>query len=364
MASAAETPQAPEHELVQFLSMSARPDVRGTAGEIVLGLTASQEKESFFKQNLALVKAVITIAKEEPLALVRRDAYASLINLASVESLAKLMVQDEMIEATCARILDQTEEYPDQPCMLLGNITRFEFASERLVDHVVDDMPVLYRLVNVFCRSKAHNERGTFDFLANGFFNITQTNAGRDMMMARSAHGCVFQRLLPFTEYQDSQERRGAIVGAIRNCCFSTKDHDWLLSDDVNLLPSLLLPLAGPEELDDDDMDGLPDDLQFLPPDKEREEDADIRKLLLESLHQLCATRPGRDLLRARKVYPILRELHKWEPEEDVKEACEQVVEILIMDETQVDDNVKEPMLEELSLDADETDAQAADGSQ
>lgn len=31
-------------------------------------------------------------------------------------------------------------------------------------------------------------------------------------------------------------------------------------------------------------MDGMPDDLQFLPPDKEREPDADIRKMLLEAL--------------------------------------------------------------------------------
>jgi len=31
-------------------------------------------------------------------------------------------------------------------------------------------------------------------------------------------------------------------------------------------------------------MDKLPDDLQYLPPDKEREEDPDIRIMLLETL--------------------------------------------------------------------------------
>jgi len=46
----------------------------------------------------------------------------------------------------------------------------------------------------------------------------------------------------------------------------------------------LLLPLAGPEEFDADDMDKLPDDLQYLPPDKEREEDPDIRIMLIETL--------------------------------------------------------------------------------
>ena len=35
-------------------------------------------------------------------------------------------------------------------------------------------------------------------------------------------------------------------------------------------------------------MDGLPDDLQYLPPDKTREPDVDIRKMLLEGLTQVC----------------------------------------------------------------------------
>lgn len=31
---------------------------------------------------------------------------------------------------------------------------------------------------------------------------------------------CVFQRLLPFTQYQASVVRRGGVVGTLRNCCF------------------------------------------------------------------------------------------------------------------------------------------------
>ena len=44
------------------------------------------------------------------------------------------------------------------------------------------------------------------------------------------------------------------------------------------------MPLAGPEEFDAEDTDKLPDDLQYLPPTKEREEDADIRSMLIETL--------------------------------------------------------------------------------
>ena len=68
--------------------------------------------------------------------------------------------------------------------------------------------------------------------------------------------------------------------------------------------------------------------------DKTREADPDLRKILLESLAQLCATRTARDYLRKMGTYEILRELHKWECTEEgdpnVLLACENVVDILI----------------------------------
>jgi hypothetical protein len=67
-----------------------------------------------------------------------------------------------------------------------------------------------------------------------------------------------------------------------------SENHDWLLSPEVDILPHLLLPLAGPEEFTDDEMDKLPLELQYLPEDKMREPDPDIRKMLLEALIQVC----------------------------------------------------------------------------
>ena len=72
----------------------------------------------------------------------------------------------------------------------------------------------------------------------------------------------------------------------IKFAYFTAAYHDWLLGDDVDILPRLLLPLAGPEEFDDDDMAKLPDELQYLEPDKQREDDPDIRKMLVEAVHQ------------------------------------------------------------------------------
>lgn len=67
-----------------------------------------------------------------------------------------------------------------------------------------------------------------------------------------------------------------------------SENHDWLLSPEVDILPHLLLPLAGPEEFEDSEIDKLPPELQYLPEDKQREADPDIRKMLLEALILVC----------------------------------------------------------------------------
>ena len=68
--------------------------------------------------------------------------------------------------------------------------------------------------------------------------------------------------------------------------------HQWLLSEDIDLLPALLLPLAGPEQFGEDETEQLPLDLQFLPDDKQREPDPDLRKMLIEAIMKVCIIVP------------------------------------------------------------------------
>lgn len=64
--------------------------------------------------------------------------------------------------------------------------------------------------------------------------------------------------------------------------------HEWLLSKEVDLLPRILLPLAGPEEYEEDDMERLPADLQYLPDTKQREADPDVRGMLVQAIYKVC----------------------------------------------------------------------------
>lgn len=52
--------------------------------------------------------------------------------------------------------------------------------------------------------------------------------------------------------------------------------------------------------------------------------------MLLEALAQLCATKRGREILKAQNTYIILREYHKWEQNKNALLSCENVVDILI----------------------------------
>ena len=124
----------------------------------------------------------------------------------------------------------------------------------------------------------------------------------------------------------------------VRNCCFDTDHHDWLISDKVDIVPRLVLPLAGPasESITDEEMESLPVDLQYLDEDKRIEPDVDIRIMLLESLTQLCATKSARNDLRDMNIYVILRELHKTEKDRSCLLAVENLVDILIKREDEI----------------------------
>jgi hypothetical protein len=73
--------------------------------------------------------------------------------------------------------------------------------------------------------------------------------------------------ILTHTDAAVLRASRSGVIGCIRNCCFSSVDHEWMLGPQVDILPHLLLPLVGPEEMDEDDMNGMPDELQVTSDD-------------------------------------------------------------------------------------------------
>jgi hypothetical protein len=153
-------------------------------------------------------------------------------------------------------------------------------------------------------------------------------------------------KLTVFTEHKSDIRRKG-VASTIKNVAFNIPSHTTFLSDSedgINILPYLLLPITGNEEFDEEDMLDMLPDLQLLPPDKTRDSDPAIIQTHVETLMLLTTTREGRDMMRGIKVYPIVRETHMHVENEDVREACERLVQVLMRDEEgeeKVDDGMK-----------------------
>lgn len=341
-------------ELVQYLNPDTRLDLKTIALEHVLSVTGTTEGRELLLKLPDLLKQLIVLV-QDPSVAISKDAALVLINVTADEAGANaFLVISEMSKQAndakynynlihvCVRFIMEKESSLANPCcMILSNMTRPLHLVDRIITLIENSGYTWDSIVAAFTAKQYNTTGAKLHYLGPVFSNLSQSPRVRRYLMDRERS--VVQRLLPFTEYMDSIVRRGGIVGTLKNCCFDIENHEWLLSDDVDILSYLLLPLAGPEEFDDEDNDKLPISLQYLPETKKRESDLDIRIMLLEALAQLCATKRGREILREKNTYVILREYHKWEQDKSALLACENVVDILIRTEEEIGlDNLKD----------------------
>ncbi|XP_019123811.1 protein HGH1 homolog [Larimichthys crocea] len=316
-------------ELLSFLSPGTRADVKAQATEYFLGLSGHRDGCRFLRSKPDILAGLFALTSDISIAIVK-DCYYIFINLSADETLHQVLVGDvKVLPVLLKKLLDPEFMFSDQICTILSNLTRHEKTC-KTVFKVIQEEVGLAQVVEIFC-TEGYNKNAKLHYLGPLLSNLTQLPEARNYILDKDR--CVVQRLLSFTQFQASAVRRGGVIGTLRNCCFDHAHHEWLLSDAVDILPFLLLPLAGPEELTEEENDGLPVDLQYLPEDKKREEDPDIRKMLLETLLLLTATKAGRQTLKDKNVYPIMREFHNWEKDVHVTAACEKLVQVLIGDE-------------------------------
>ncbi|XP_058899332.1 protein HGH1 homolog [Kogia breviceps] len=327
-------PKAEAAKLLPFLALGVRADLQAAAVQHVLALTGSGPGRTLLAGQAALLRALVELAVA-PAPAPARDAARALVNLAADPGLHEpLLAAEPGLPARllgCA--LDPQWPWAEEAAAVLANLSREPEPCAALMAALAaaePGEPGLERLVRALC-TPGYNARAPLHYLGPMLSNLSQRPATRAFLL--DPDRCVVQRLLPLTQYPDSSVRRGGVVGTLRNCCFDHRHHEWLLGPEVDILPFLLLPLAGPEDFSEEELERLPVDLQYLPQDKQRDPDADIRKMLIEAIMLLTATAPGRKQVRDQGAYLILRELHNWEPEPDVRSACEKLIQVLIGDE-------------------------------
>ncbi|WWC92461.1 uncharacterized protein L201_007419 [Kwoniella dendrophila CBS 6074] len=214
--------------------------------------------------------------------------------------------------------------------------------------------------------------KGECHFLSSVFANISMAPSTRHLLLTprppfphpstadpSDQDEPLLSKIVVYTEHPDTI-RRGGALGCIKNCAMDRGSMGWLLASEhdrvrlpsdptrrvkgVDVLPYVLSPLMGPEEYDIDEMESLPPTLQFLPPEKQRERDTVLRMMGVEILLLLCTTFTGREALRTRGAYNVVRELHKVETDQQIIDSITRLVNLLQRDEGNdtKDDHVSE----------------------
>jgi len=227
--------------------------------------------------------------------------------------------------------------------MLLANLAKSDSLKRlltlkrRVPKPVSESAKAMDQLMDCFVKGAEGtlNKNADYDYLSYLFADIAKSEEGRAYFLTRQEYDSVvpITKLTVFTEHKSDIRRKG-VASTIKNVAFDIKSHTMLFSEDeVNLLPYILLPIAGPEEYSDEETAAMLPDLQLLPPDKKRDPDHTIITTHLETLLLLTTTREGRDKMRAVNVYPIIRECHLHVDNEDVREGCDRLVQVLMRPE-------------------------------
>lgn len=236
-------------ELLSFLTIGTRADVKDEATGYLLGLSGNSDGCSFLCSKPDILTALLALTHDPSTAVVKQ-CYLIFVNLSADEASHQVLVEDlKVLPVLYKNLMDPDYLFSDQICSIISNLSRNEDTC-KTVFKVLQEEVGLPKLVDIFC-TEGYNKHAKLNYMAPLLSNLTQLPEARNLMLDKDR--CVIQRLLPFTQYQASVVRRGGVIGTLRNCCFDHMHHAWLLSDDVDILPFLLLPLAGPEELSEEE---------------------------------------------------------------------------------------------------------------
>ncbi|KKA30344.1 hypothetical protein TD95_002252 [Thielaviopsis punctulata] len=327
-------------ELVGFVT-NPNPEVRKVAVEHLLPYSLSQP--SIFKINNGKpIKGLKLLIRDKPE--ISENAVNILVNLSSDEGLLKEFATDEpFVNTVLFKMVMQDEHNADSLAMLMANLTKCDsmkpIIGKKLppVQNLTTSDEVLNQLMDAFVKgsTRGYNKNATYDYLAYVFADLSKHADVRKFFLTKQEYDGEYplNKIKVFTEHQSHIRRKG-VASIIKNVTFDVDAHPLFIDEnEINILPYILLPITGSEEYDAEDMLEMLPDLQLLPPDKARDSDPTIVQTHVETLTLLTTTRPIREYLRSINVYATIRETHARVNNEDVREACDRLVQVLKRDE-------------------------------
>ncbi|PJF17387.1 hypothetical protein PSACC_02854 [Paramicrosporidium saccamoebae] len=316
--------QAHIDEIYEYLNDS-KADVRRMAVELLAGLSVDQPDALVILNSdpAKYVSRLFSKLSDQPV--IAALAWDALTNFASDKEVA-LYLLDKHLERILACVRSRELVFSEAATKLLSNLTKYADTRPALAT------PLLADLIHIYLAGIRHNPNCDYAFLASCFADLTNIRECRIFFLEDlSRLNSILQDL-----HSKSVIRRGGVASIIRNCLFETDYHAAILEKEIED-DFIITTLAGRlldsrSKLDGEERDKLPVELQLL--DKlEAESDIAVRSIVVECLIILGTTREGRDTIRAKEIYPILREWHILEENYDMKELIEKLVELLIRDE-------------------------------
>ncbi|GAB1599066.1 protein HGH1 homolog [Argonauta hians] len=328
-----------EQELNVLVQSCMLPDAAPEVKKMALNIAVSCSEQEAYKKVISKTEILskLMILTEDTDQEVLKLAFTILINICADTDVAESFISMPEAESfglkAFDKMTDREYESADMLCMLMSNVSRTEQCAAIIAKWFPEDKinSVIEKIVLALVTVK-YNTKGCYlHHLCLVLCNLSQVSLIRRILLDKEKQ--LIMKVTPFLSFEKSAIRRKGCAGIIKNCCFDTSSHEWLLSDSIDILSYLLLPLAGPEEFDDEDNASLPLDLQYLSPDKTRESDPEIRRALVDAVLQLCSTKDGRMYIKEKNTYIIMRELHKWETNKANDFAIQNLIDILIGDE-------------------------------
>jgi len=321
-------------EILPFLDVLTPVDYKSQILDYILGMTGTADGISFISQNKKLMDRLVDLMQFDKNDKIIQQCFRVAVNLSSTsKEVLKFLIHPDFVYFVLNVVCHKDLMYADLAAMLLANVTQdnlhCQLMSRLVLKH---DKVTVNMLVDAFCDTEYNvNKDCHLHHLGSFLSNLSTLKEIRALLSEGEG---LLEKILPFTQYQASPVRRFAAAALIKNCLFDSTHHMRLIND-ADIIVHLTLPLAaGTDDIDEEEMEELPLDLQYLPEEKEREASKDIQKLLVECLFQLCDTKDGRLALRGSKIYYFMREFHKNIEEDDpVMEALENLVHVLIGDE-------------------------------
>lgn len=314
-------------ELVSFLK-DDKSVVRKGAVDAVLGLSASDEGRALLNGTKVVDGLKRLLGDRADIA---ESAVSALVNLSVEPALLEAILSSKIVAGLMDGLRDPDCTYKRGILMLLTNISQTPEGCDQLMQKGAAGGALVglhfRRLVQMFVTSGKQPAPGASSF--GGFtvgnnaasdeleysgsivHNVTQLPEARAILLEPERG--IFAALMPQLQARNPLRRRAA-AGILRNCCAHTDaaSVEYLLSQTVDVVTHLLLPLAGPDRYAAGEKEGMHPTLYAQGHRKEREGDSHTRRLLVEALALLAVTRAGREHLRRARSYPVVKTFHEW----------------------------------------------------